>query len=54
MDFIKQMGITDALFTMVTYSAFGNNSYNLPELLNQAQGQTITDNYDKGDQDADD
>ena len=53
-DFIKQMGITDVLFTMVTYSAFGNNSYNLPELLNQAQGQTITDNYDKGDQDADD
>ena len=49
-DFINQMGITDVLFTMVTFSAFGNNSYNLPELLTQAQGQTIVDNYDKGEE----
>ncbi len=49
-DFIDQMGITDVLFAMVTYSAFGNNSYNLPDLLTQAQGQTIADNYDKGDE----
>ena len=45
-DFIKQMGITDVLFGMVTYSAFGNNSYELPDLLTQAQGETIVDNYD--------
>ncbi|MBQ9460323.1 MAG: hypothetical protein IJU51_00175 [Clostridia bacterium] len=49
-DFIDQMGITDVLFAMVTYSAFGNNSYNLPDLLTQAKGQTIVDNYDKGEE----
>ncbi len=45
-DFINQLGMTDVLFTMCVFSAFGNNSYGLPDLLTQAQGQTITDNYD--------
>ena len=45
-DFINQLGMTDVLFTMCVFSAFGNNSYSLPDLLTQAQGQTITDNYD--------
>ncbi len=44
-DFINQMGITDVLFSMVTYSAFGDNSYNLPTLISQNQGQTIVDHY---------
>ena len=44
-DFIQQLGITDVLFTMVTYSAFGDNSYNLPELLTQNAGLTIVDGY---------
>ncbi len=45
-DFIKQMGMTDVLFTMCVFSSFGGNSYNLPTLLTQAEGQTITDGYD--------
>ena len=44
-DFINKMGITDVLFTMVTYSAFGDNSYNLPDLISQAQGEEIVDHY---------
>ena len=44
-DFINQLGMTDVLFSMATFSAFGNNSYNLPDLLTQASGQTIVDHY---------
>lgn len=45
-DFIDQMGITDVLFTMVTYSAFGGNADNLMTLIDQNPGQTIVDGYD--------
>ena len=45
-DFINQLGISDVLFTMCVFSSFGDNSYELPDLLTQASGQTITDNYD--------
>ncbi len=44
-DFINQMKITDVLFTMVTYSAFGGNAENLSTLITQAQGQEIVDHY---------
>ena len=44
-DFIEQLDITDVLFTMVTYSAFGDNSYNLPDLITQNAGMTIVDGY---------
>ena len=45
-DFVNQMGITDVLFAMCVFSAFGENSYGMPDLLTQAAGQTITDGYD--------
>ncbi len=45
-DFVNQMGITDVLFAMCVFSAFGENSYDMPNLLTQAAGQTITDGYD--------
>ena len=45
-DFINQMGITDVLFTMVTYSAFGGNADNIMNLITQNPGQNIVDNYD--------
>ncbi len=48
-DFINQMGITDVLFTMVTYSAFGGNADNLMSLITQNPGQTIVDGYDPND-----
>lgn len=44
-DFIDQMNITDVLFTMVTYSAFGDNADGLTDLIYQSEGQTITDHY---------
>ena len=44
-DFIQQMKITDVLFTMVTYSAFGGNADGLSTLITQAQGQEIVDHY---------
>ena len=44
-DFINKMGITDVLFTMVTYSAFGGNADNLMTLINQNEGQEIIDGY---------
>lgn len=47
-DFINQMGITDVLFTMATFSAFGGNSYNLPTLLSQNPGAQIVDHYKDG------
>lgn len=46
-EFIEQIGITDVLFTMVTYSAFGGNSYDMPKLLTQSSGITIIDEYKK-------
>lgn len=48
-DFIDQMKITDVLFTMVTYSAFGGNADNLMTLITQNPGQTIVDGYDPND-----
>lgn len=48
-DFINQRGITDVLFTMVTYSAFGGNAENLMNLITQNPGQTIVDGYDPND-----
>lgn len=46
-DFTEQMGITDVLFTMVTFSAFGDNAENLDNLITQNQGQTIVDTAPK-------
>ncbi len=48
-DFTEQMGITDVLFTMVTYSAFGGNADNLSPIMNQNAGQTIVDTAKKED-----
>ncbi len=45
-DFIQQLGITDVSFTMCIYSAFGENAYNLPDMISNNEGQTIVDNYD--------
>ena len=44
-DFIQQLNITDVLFAMCTFSAFGDNSYNLPTLIEQNPGITIVDDY---------
>ncbi len=44
-DFINEMDITDVLFTMVTYSVFGENAENLPVIISQAKGQEIVDHY---------
>jgi len=44
-DFINQMGVTDVLFTMATFSAFGSNADNIPTMLTQAKGETIVDHY---------
>ena len=43
-DFTEQMEVTDVLFAMVTFSAFGDNAENLDTLINQNQGITIVDN----------
>lgn len=43
-DFVNQMGVTDLLFTMCTYSAVGTNADNLEVLRTQNKGQTIIDN----------
>ncbi|MGN1456443.1 MAG: DHHW family protein [Acutalibacteraceae bacterium] len=42
-DFVKEMGVTDLLFTMVSYSAVGENADNLENLRTQAKGQKIVD-----------
>lgn len=42
-DFVNQMGITDLLFTCVSYSAVGDNADNLENLRTQAKGQKIVD-----------
>ncbi len=42
-DFINSVKATDVLFTMVTYSAFGDNAENLDPIITQNKGQTITD-----------
>ena len=48
-DFINQMGITDVLFTMVSYSVFGGNADNLMNLITLNQGLTIVDGYNPED-----
>lgn len=45
-DFTEQMNITDVLFTMVTFSAFGDNAENLDNLITQAKGNVIKDTAD--------
>ena len=45
-DFANQMGITDMLFTMCSYSAVGTNADNLEVLRTQNKGQTIGGTYD--------
>ncbi len=45
--FVNDLGITDVLFTMCTFSAFGNNSYELPDLLTQSPDEPIIDTYDR-------
>lgn len=42
-DFVQQNKITDMLFTMVTYSAVGDNADNLENLRTQAKGKKIVD-----------
>lgn len=42
-DFVKQNNVTDMLFTMVSYSAVGDNANNLENLRTQAKGQKIVD-----------
>ncbi len=46
--FIRDMGITDVLFTMTTYSMVGDNADNLPNLLTQNAGETVTDDQPAG------
>ena len=46
--FIRDMGITDVLFTMTTYSMVGDNADNLSNLLTQNAGETVTDNQPTG------
>ncbi len=45
--FVKDLGITDVLFTMCTFSAFGQNSYKLPDLLTQSPDEPIIDTYNR-------
>ena len=45
--FVNDLGITDVLFTMCTFSAFGENSYELPTLLTQFPDEPIIDTYDR-------
>lgn len=42
-DFIQQMGVTDVLFTMCSYSVYGVNADNLETLRTQNKGVTIVD-----------
>lgn len=42
-DFVKQMGVTDMLFTMSSYSVYGQNADNLENLRTQAKGEKIVD-----------
>lgn len=42
-DFIQQRGVTDLLFTMCSYSAYGQNAENLENLRTAYKGETITD-----------
>ncbi len=42
-DFIQQMGVTDVLFTMCSYSVYGTNADNLETLRTQNRGETIVD-----------
>lgn len=42
-DFVQQMGITDMLFTMCSYSVYGANADNLETLRTQNKGVTIVD-----------
>lgn len=46
--FIRDMGITDVLFTMASYSVVGENADNLPNLLTQNAGETVTDDQPTG------
>lgn len=40
-DFVQQMGVTDLLFTMCSYSAVGTNADNLENLRTQRKGEVI-------------
>lgn len=44
-NFIKDMGITDVLFTMSAYSVVGDNADNIQNLIAQNAGETITDSH---------
>ena len=43
--FIKDMGITDVLFTMSAYSVVGDNADNIQNLIVQNAGESITDSH---------
>ncbi len=42
-DFVKEMGVTDLLFSMCSYSVVGENANNLENLRTQAKGKAIVD-----------
>ncbi len=46
--FIRDMGITDVLFTMSSYSLVGDAADNLSNLISQNAGEVITDNQPAG------
>lgn len=45
-NFINTLGITDVAFVMCVFSAFGGNSYDLPNLITQNPDEAIVDTYD--------
>lgn len=49
--FIRDMEITDVLFTMASYSVVGENADNLSYLLTQNAGETVTDDQPTGNSD---
>lgn len=46
-NFINTLGITDVAFVMCVFSAFGGNSYGLPDLLTQNPDGAIVDTYNQ-------
>lgn len=44
-NFVNTLGITDVAFVMCVFSAFGNNSYDMPNLITQNPDETIVDTY---------
>ena len=47
--FVRDMGVTDVLFTMTSYSVVGDAASNIPTLVSQNAGETVTDDKPAGD-----